>query len=280
MATRRIRGLAAAAALLLAAPAAAQVDVPGARVPYFTDPSARTTPVAVPSAPIRFVTTADYPPFNFVDPSGRLTGFNVDLARALCEELAVSCTVQARPFADLGRSVAANEADAVAAGLGADAARAAGLMLTHAYLKLPGRFVVRTGTALDATPEGLDRVRVGAVLGTAHAAYLDDLFAEATRIPFATLHYALAALMAGEVDAVFADGLTLSFWLESDAAAGCCAFLGGPFLDDRYFGAGLAIAVGARDTGLRDALDAALARLAESGRFADLFYGYFPLSFF
>lgn len=36
---------------------------------------------------LRFLTTTDFPPFNFIDRNKRLTGFNVDLARAICQEL-------------------------------------------------------------------------------------------------------------------------------------------------------------------------------------------------
>ena len=36
---------------------------------------------------VRFLTTVDFPPFNFLDTSGRLSGFHVDLARAICRKL-------------------------------------------------------------------------------------------------------------------------------------------------------------------------------------------------
>ena len=45
---------------------------------------------------IRFLTTDDFPPFNFLNDRGQLTGFNVDLARAICAELNAPCTIQAR----------------------------------------------------------------------------------------------------------------------------------------------------------------------------------------
>ena len=50
-------------------------------LPNYVDPSARDIApdlAAVPS--IRFLTTADFPPFNFRDKTGALVGFNVDLA--------------------------------------------------------------------------------------------------------------------------------------------------------------------------------------------------------
>ena len=45
---------------------------------------------------IRFLTDDDYPPLDFALADGSLSGFNVDIARAICEELHIGCTIQAR----------------------------------------------------------------------------------------------------------------------------------------------------------------------------------------
>ncbi|MGH6860807.1 MAG: transporter substrate-binding domain-containing protein, partial [Phyllobacterium sp.] len=68
---------------------------------------------------IRFVTTVDYPPFNFIDNTGRISGFNIDLARAICNELGVtaSCQVEARPWSELQSTLESGEAEAILAGL-------------------------------------------------------------------------------------------------------------------------------------------------------------------
>ncbi len=39
---------------------------------------------------LRFVTDSDYPPFHYFDEVGALTGFNVDLAKSICETLEVA----------------------------------------------------------------------------------------------------------------------------------------------------------------------------------------------
>ena len=77
----------------------------GQGMPYYADPSAREivpVPGAVPA--IRFLTTADFPPFNYRDKSGALVGFNIDLAHSICTELAIACTIQAWPWAQIGRA--------------------------------------------------------------------------------------------------------------------------------------------------------------------------------
>src|SRR5687768_4492526 len=66
---------------------------------------------------IRFLTENDYPPFNYSGADGNPQGFNVDLARLICEEIKVSCTVQMRRFDTLLPSLAANRGDAVIASI-------------------------------------------------------------------------------------------------------------------------------------------------------------------
>jgi len=87
-------GAAYAQTLPKPAPEAAPQAVPG-----FWDPRRRPDrPDLSRITVIRFLTETDYPPFNFTGPDGNPAGFNVDLARLLCEEIKVSCTIQMRRF--------------------------------------------------------------------------------------------------------------------------------------------------------------------------------------
>src|SRR6516162_11660542 len=68
-------------------------------LPGFWDPRRRPErPDLTRVQTIRFLTDVDYPPFNYVGPDGNPAGFNVDLARLICEEIKISCTIQARSF--------------------------------------------------------------------------------------------------------------------------------------------------------------------------------------
>src|SRR5260370_20971058 len=64
-------------------------------VPGFWDPRRRPDrPDLSRLTVIRFLTETGYPPFIFTGPDGNPAGFNVDLARQLCEEVKVNCTIQ------------------------------------------------------------------------------------------------------------------------------------------------------------------------------------------
>ena len=136
----------------------------GGFVPSFWDPARRLTgPDMSAIHLIRFLTSDDYPPFDFVLPDGALTGFSVDLARAVCEELKVACTVQARRWDTLATALADNKGDALIAGLAITDRTREQFAFTRPYMLLPGRFVTRAGQAPapDATPERMGAAKAG-----------------------------------------------------------------------------------------------------------------------
>ncbi len=267
--------LAAAAAAEKATPAEPAVVVPG-----FWDPRRRPErPDLSRIQSIRFLTELDYPPFNYAGPDGNPLGFNVDLARLICDEIKVSCTVQARPFSTLVDALNDNRGDAVIASIAPTAETRKRVDFSDPYYRTPARFVARVdGKSGDLVPERVEGAKIAVVAGTAHEAYLKLLFTGADIRSFPTAEAAREALRDKQVDLLFGDGIALSFWLNGLDSAGCCAFRGGPFLESRYFGEGIGIAVKQGNDLLRLALNWALFRLWEKGLFTDLWLRYFPIS--
>ncbi len=230
---------------------------------------------------IRFLTSDDYPPLDFALPDGSLAGFNVEIARAICEQLRLPCTMQARRWDTLVEALETSKGDAMIASMRATPDLRARLDFTAPYYLTPARFAARKTFPQGEIDAGALREKtVGVIKSSAHERFLGDFFAQAKSKPyedFAALHNALKA---GEIDLAFADGLTLSLWLGGEDAADCCAFRGGPFLESRYFGEGVSIAVRKDDPTLRRALDWALARVWARGQYTETFRKYFPVSFY
>jgi polar amino acid transport system substrate-binding protein len=273
-------------------PASPQLRVPneppGARgkladpmaVPGFWDPRRRPErPDLTRISVIRFLTETDYPPFNFTGADGAPAGFNVDLARMLCEEIKVPCTVQQRRFDTLIPSLNKNEGDAIIASLAETADLRKQVDFREPYYRTPARFVSRRDVEIaDVRPQALEGKKIAVVAGTAHEAYLKTLFTEAELHPYPTDAAARFALKRGEVDLLFGDGISLAFWLNGTDSSNCCVFRGGPFLESKFFGEGVGIAVRRGNDLMRQAFNWALFRLWESGRFTDLWLRYFPIS--
>ncbi len=249
-------------------------------VPGFWDPRRRPErPDLSRITVIRFLTETDYPPFNYAGPDGAPAGFNVDLARLICEEINVACTVQMRRFDTLISSLDTNQGDAVIASFAQTAEMRKQVDFSDPYYRTPARFVARRDFAFDdVRPEAMEGRTVAVVAGTAHEAYLKMLFTEATLKPFPNAEDARAALRKGEADLLFGDGIALAFWLNGTDSANCCEFRGGPYIESRYFGEGVGIAVKRGNNLMRQAFNWALFRLWEKGRFTDLWLRYFPVS--
>ncbi len=251
-------------------------------LPNFWDPRHRLEkPDLVGIRSLRFLTEDEYPPFDFTLPDGTLAGFNVDLARAICEELKVTCTVQARRWDTLIDSLNEGRGDALIASIGINADTRTKLDFTVPYYKTPARFVVLSGSALaDFSPEGLKGKSVGVEAHSAHEAYLTTFFPKLVLKPYDSPALLHAALKQREIDALFGDAVTLSIWLNGTDAQNCCVFRGGVFTESRFFGEGVGIAVKKGNLPLRHALDYALAAIAEQGIYADLYLKYFPIGIY
>jgi len=115
---------------------------------------------------------------------------------------------------------------------------------------------------------------------TTHEAYLQAFFPDSAIQSFETQELARDALMGGKVDLVFDDGVSLVLWINGEASKGCCELKGGPYLEPKYFGDGIAIAVAKNDWQLRGELNTALRKLRASGRFEELVLRYFPYRVF
>jgi polar amino acid transport system substrate-binding protein len=277
--------LVAAVAGVVAVPPAAQaqegITLPsGAGVPGFWDPRRRPErPDLSRLQSIRFLTELDYPPFNYAGADGNPVGFNVDLARQLCDEIKVACTIQARRFELLLDALDDNRGDAVIASIAITPATRRRADFTDPYYRTPARFVARVDSPIgDVLPELVEGKKIAVVAGTAHEAFLKQMFTAAEIRSYANAEAAREALRNKDVDLLFGDGITLAFWLNGSDSAGCCVFRGGPYLESRYFGEGVGIAVKRGNDLLRQALNWALFRDWEKGGFTDLWLRYFPIS--
>lgn len=252
-------------------------------VPHYWDPQRRIERpnLAGFTGTVRFLTAPDHPPFNFLNAQNELTGFNVELVQAACLELSLRCTIQARGFDTLLPAIRDKQADAAIAGLALTPALRRDMDVGDVYLHNPARFVVRRASEAFATDgEGLRGKNIGVVTGSAHAAFLSFYYKASNLKPYPTAQLARDALKKGEVEAVFGDAVSLSFWINGTASDNCCTFRGGAFDESRFFGEGYAIVFRNGASALRQAFDHALLRLAERGVYSEIYLRWFPISLY
>lgn len=232
---------------------------------------------------LRFLTTVDFPPFNFIDQSGKLAGYHVDLVREICRLLDIEkkCEIQAVTFDELQSALQEGQGEAVVAGIAISPELRQRFAFSRVFMKLPARFAANMRSlGSDEAVKALAGKSVGVVAGTTHEAMLKAFFPKLEAKTFATRTQMLAALQKGTIPAVFSDGMQLSFWVSGADAAGCCTLLDGAYFSQRFLGEGLAIMNRKQDPALTQAIDHALLALSRNGRLNEIYLRYFPNGIF
>lgn len=253
-------------------------------IPNLWDVKERTSKPDLRAVPrMRFLTTTDFPPFSSIDSAGELSGFNIDLVRAICAELDIAekCQVQALPWSELEGALARGDGEAIIAGIAVTSETRKKYAFSRSYLRFPARFIMRADAALEEPlAAALRGKRVGVVAATAHERLLRDDFPGLDIVPYPAQAAMLQDLREARIDAAFGDGMRLAFWLEATDAQACCRLAGGPYMAPDHLGGGLAIATRLDHPQFAAAFDAALQQISAKGVFAELYLRAFPVGFY
>ncbi|AQX27351.1 transporter substrate-binding domain-containing protein [Bartonella sp. Raccoon60] len=232
---------------------------------------------------LRFVTTFDFPPFNFLDKTGHLAGYNADLLRAICVKLTLEklCEVEVVPREELVNHLNSDEAEAMIAGLEETTEMHQYLAFTRTYLRFPARFVSDKSLNLnELISNKLEYLKSGFLINSAYEKLFHSYFPQAEWHGFDNRKMLYKALQDHEIDLIFDDGLALSLWVNDPQSMDCCHFVGGAYIAPQFLGAGMRIAVAKKNAHLVDILNYALKSLERDGKLTELYLRYFPISFY
>jgi len=228
---------------------------------------------AIPS-PIKFAMEATYPPFESVDGTGQIKGFDVDIANALCQQMKAQCTFSNQPFDSLIPSLQIGKFDALISGLGITPERQKQVAFSDSYYQPSGSFVA--ASAKHYKLSDMPGKTIGAQIGSTFATYLQEKYGSQVTIKtYASIQDAFLDLNAGRLDAVIADTPIAQAWLKQNDNSKNYSIVDKPVIDPVYFGTGYGIAVKKDNTELLAALNKALATIKANGTYAKITKEYF-----
>ena len=230
---------------------------------------------------VRIGTEGTYPPFNAVDEHGRFQGFEIEIARALCDEMNVQCKFVQEKWDDMIPALMANRFDAIVASMSITEERKQRVAFTAPYYRTPAVFVARKAANLrNTSPAAMKGRLIGGQIGTIHARHLENIYQPAgARVKlYRTQQEAQFDLARGRLDALLADKLGIHAWLEKTEQGKCCAFAGEEVVDPEYIGEGVGIAVRKKNNALRERFDDAIDAILANGTYKKINDRYFPFS--
>jgi len=234
------------------------------------------TAVAKEWTTVRIGTEGAYPPFNYIDSNNELQGFDIDIAKALCDKMQVECVFVAQDWDGIIPALLANKYDAIIASMSITDERKQTVDFTDKYYTNSLTFVAAKDASLTGvTPEDLAGKVLGAQSATVSANFLEDNYKDSEIKLYATQDEAYLDLGNGRLDAVLADTGPSLLWLQSDAGS-CCQFFGEAVVKDDEIG----IAVRKEDADLTEMFNKAIAEIRADGTYDEINAKYFPFSIF
>lgn len=226
---------------------------------------------------VRFATEATYPPFEYMDASGQIKGFDIDLAKALCAKMEVQCTFSNQPWDSLIPSLKLGKFDALIGAMAITDARKQQVDFTNPYLDTTAIFIAPKTAHFDISPEGLANKTIGVQGGTTFEQYLNAEYGNHITIKsYAGIQDALLDLSSGRVDAVLGDTPSLLEWLHKHDATKGFTQVGELVVSPQFFGRGYGIAVQKGNAELAAAFNRALQQITQDGtyeRISALYFG-------
>ena len=192
---------------------------------------------------IRIAVEGAYPPFSEVGPDGRIKGFDIDIANALCADLKAQCTFVQQEFDGMIPALNARKFDAVIASMSITEERKRSVAFSDKYYATPARLIARKGTPLVPTPQGMKGKRIGVQRSTIHDRFATDTFKDSEIVRYTGQDQVFLDLASGRIDAVQVDAVAADSGFLQRPAGKDFAFLGPEFDDPKYFGAGAGIAM-------------------------------------
>ncbi len=224
---------------------------------------------------VRIGTEGAYPPFNSIDSSGKLIGFDIDIAKALCKAAHYKCEFVVQDWDGIIPGLLAKKYDAIIASMSITEERMKKVDFTGKYYTTPAKFVAPKGKNYTITAEGLAGKSVGVQRATIHENFLRDNFPGMDIRVYATQDEANADLVSGRVDLGHADSVALMEGFINTNAGKGFEFVGPDYSIPKWHGEGAGIAVRKGEDELREALNVAIAKIRADGTYKMINAKYF-----
>ncbi|WP_422369504.1 ABC transporter substrate-binding protein [Pelagibius sp.] len=225
---------------------------------------------------VRIGVEGAYPPFSSVTSDGKLVGFDIDMANALCDQMKVECELVTQDWDGIIPALQARKYDAIIASMSITEERKKKVDFTNKYYQTPAKFVRKKGSGIEITKDGLKGKTVGVQRATIHDNFVTEVYGDAVEVKrYGTQDEAYLDIAAGRVDLLLADSVALEDGFLKTESGKDYEFVGPDFTDPKYFGDGAGIAIRKGEDELAEMFNAAIDAIRANGVYKSIQDKYF-----
>jgi lysine-arginine-ornithine-binding protein len=226
---------------------------------------------------LRIGTDATYEPFEYKSPDGKVVGFEVDLANAVCAEMKRTCVFVESPWDGLIPSLLAKKFDMILSGMTVTDERKKTLNFSDKITDIPYRVIVKQGSGMDGSPASLKGKKVGVQKGTTEADFADKYYAKAgaTIQRYESTQESYLDLASGRVNALVGNLVEMKMGFLAKPEGKAFEFAPYEMKDQVILGYGTGAAMRKNDTTLKGEFNAALKTVHTNGTYKKIAAKYF-----
>lgn len=219
---------------------------------------------------VKIGTEGAYPPYNFVDDSGKVGGYDIEVGNEICKRAQLECTWVVNEWDTIIPNLLAGNYDGIMADMSITDERKQTINFSDAYFPPdPSTYVSLAGKTFDYN--ALKGLKIGAQVATIQIDYLNKNLKDGnTILSYDTQDQELADLNAGNIDLVFLDGSVVG---ETVAGSNGALKADGP---DILIGTGVGVGMRKADTDLTAKFNTALQSMKDDGTLDGLIAKFFP----
>lgn len=240
-------------------------------------PAAAPAPAAAAPAPeLKIAIDPTYEPFTFKTADGKPTGFDVDIAEALCAQIKRKCVFVEQAWDSMIPGLLAKKYDTIISSMSITEERLAQVDFTDKYYNTPSRVVVKKGTKFDG-PASLKGKKIGVLKSSTQEKYAMGELAPAGAkvVPYEAQDQVYLDIKAGRLDGTVADYIEVTGGFLSKPEGANYELVGPELYEPKYFGIGVGVALRKGEDGLKGELNGAIKAIRENGTYKTINDKYF-----
>lgn len=221
-----------------------------------------------------------YEPFTFKTADGKPTGFDVDIANALCAQIKRTCVFVEQPWDGMIPGLQAKKYDVIISSMSITEDRLKVIDFTDKYYNTPSRVVTKKGTKVGDNFAELKGKKIGVLKSSTQEKFANGELKKvgATIVPYEAQDQVYLDIKSGRLDGTVADVVEVSAGFLNKAGGDAYEFVG-PVLNDpkyvKYFGTGAGIALRKGEAALKKELNDAIKAIRSNGTYATIQGKYF-----
>lgn len=230
-------------------------------------------------AKIRIGVEANYPPFSQMGTDGKFSGFDIDIANALCAQMKAECTMVAQEWDGMMPALNAKKFDMIVASMSITEERKKAADFSDSYYDIPSAWIAKAGSYKEVTPAALKGKKIIVTRNTPRAAYVQANYKDSEILLVAKEAEVTMELAAGRGDIGFGSSLAATAaFLKSPEGKGY-AKVGAPVtIGGAKEGGGVGIAMRKGEDALKAKVNAALKAITANGVYKTINDKYFDVN--